>query len=512
LKAKILILFLLLALYQHAQDKTIKGFCIDVKGKPIENVFIKVNTKPVQNAYSDNDGMYMFNVIVGDSIQLVYQANEIIKKKNIFIDENMRQFPDISFSIQQQEGVDVIQDRETPFELETLPVIDAQRITGSVEKGLVLTTAATSNNELTSNYNVRGGNYDENLVYVNGFLVYRPFLTRSGQQEGMSFIHSALVKSVRFSAGGFDAQYGDKLSSVLDISYKDPNAFKASLMVSLLGIEAHAEQKLNERFSYIAGARYRSNGYFLNSLPTKGAYNPVFADGQIATKTKISETLSFNTLLHYSSNNYRFSPQTSQTDFGTANEAYSFTIYFDGQEQTKFQTMMGGVSLNWKPSDKTKLDLYATAFQTTEREYFDIQGQYFINELETDPSKEEFGDSIAVLGIGTFLNHARNKLDATIINIYHNGEQVFYNGFIDDQRQKYRNRTLKWGISFQADEFNDVLSEWRLIDSAGYSIPQNNSNEIELFETIKGDLSLSNQRYTGFLQLNSIWAKTKKMC
>jgi hypothetical protein len=245
-------------------------------------------------------------------------------------------------------------------------------------------------------------------------------------------------------------------------------------------------------------------------LPTKGAYNPVFADGQIATKTKISETLSFNTLLHYSSNNYRFSPQTSQTDFGTANEAYSFTIYFDGQEQTKFQTMMGGVSLNWKPSDKTKLDLYATAFQTTEREYFDIQGQYFINELETDPSKEEFGDSIAVLGIGTFLNHARNKLDATIINIYHNGEQVFYNGFIDDQRQKYRNRTLKWGISFQADEFNDVLSEWRLIDSAGYSIPQNNSNEIELFETIKGDLSLSNQRYTGFLQLNSIWAKTKK--
>ena len=199
MKAKSLILFLLLAFYQHAQVKTIKGFCIDVKGKPIENVFIKANTKPIQSAYSDNDGMYLFNVNVGDSIQLVYQANEIIKKKNIFIEENMRRFPDISFSIQQQEGVDVIQDRETPFELETLPVIDAQRITGSIEKGLVLTTAATSNNELTSNYNVRGGNYDENLVYVNGFLVYRPFLTRSGQQEGMSFIHSALVKSVRFS-------------------------------------------------------------------------------------------------------------------------------------------------------------------------------------------------------------------------------------------------------------------------------------------------------------------------
>jgi hypothetical protein len=281
-------------------------------------------------------------------------------------------------------------------------------------------------------------------------------------------------------------------------------------MLSLLGVEAHAEQKVNERFSYIAGARYRSNGYFLNSLPTKGAYNPVFMDGQIATKTKLSKKLNLNTLLHYSSNNYRFSPQTSETDFGTANEAYSFRIYFDGQEQTKFETMMGGVSLNWQPSDKTKLDLYATAFQTTEREYFDIQGQYYINELETDPSKEEFGDSIAVLGIGTFLNHARNRLDATIINIYHNGEQVLHNGFIDQKREKYRNRTLKWGLSFQADEFQDVLSEWRMIDSAGYSVPQNNPTEIELFETIKGDLSLSNQRYTGFLQLNSIWSKTRK--
>ena len=446
----------------------------------------------------------------GDTIELVYQANEIIKKESVFIEKEMKLFPEVSFSIQQQQGVDVIQDRETPFELESLPVIDAQRITGSVEKGLVLTTAATSNNELTSNYNVRGGNYDENLVYVNGFLVYRPFLTRSGQQEGMSFIHSALVQSVRFSAGGFDAQYGDKLSSVLDISYKDPQSFKSSLMLSLLGAEAHAEQKVNDRFSYIAGARYRSNGYFLNSLPTKGAYNPVFMDGQVATKTKLSKTLNLNTLLHYSSNNYRFSPQTSETDFGTANEAYSFRIYFDGQEQTKFETIMGGISLNWQPSDKTKLDLYATAFQTTEREYFDIQGQYYINELETDPSKEEFGDSIAVLGIGTFLNHARNRLDATIINIYHNGEQVIYNGFIDQKREKYRNRTLKWGLSFQADEFQDVLSEWRMIDSAGYSVPQNNPNEIELFETIKGDLSLSNQRYTGFLQLNSIWSKTRK--
>ena len=326
----------------------------------------------------------------------------------------------------------------------------------------------------------------------------------------MSFIHSALVQSVRFSAGGFDAQYGDKLSSVLDITYKTPTSFKSSLMLSLLGAEAHVEHNMNDRFNFVVGARYRSNGYLLNSLPTKGSYNPVFTDAQIATNYSINEKLILSTLLHYSSNNFRFSPQTSETDFGTANEAYSFKIYFDGQEQTQFQTMMGGLALKWEASEKTQLDFFATAFQTTEREYFDIQGQYYINELETDPSKEEYGDSIAVLGIGTFLNHARNKLNATIINIYHNGKHEFFNGFKDQERLKFRNRHLKWGISFQGDQINDVLSEWRMIDSAGYSLPQSNPNEIELFEVIKGESKLNNQRYTSFIQLNSSWSKTRK--
>ena len=507
---KVLFLFCILSFVAYGQQKQLSGICTDKKGNPIENVFVKINTSPVQNVYTNNEGKYDFFVLDGDSLKIVYRANELTIKRNIFISSSVKNFPSIMFPILLQEGVTVIEERENPFELETLPLVDAQKLTGSIERSLVLTTAATSNNELTTNYNVRGGNYDENLVYVNGFLVYRPFLTRSGQQEGMSFIHSALVQSVRFSAGGFDAQYGDKLSSVLDITYKKPTVFKSSLMMSLLGAEAHVEQGLGERFNYIVGARYRSNGYLLNALPTQGSYNPVFTDAQISTNFSITENLIFSTLLHYSSNNYRFSPETSETDFGTANEAYSFKIYFDGQEQTKFETMMGGLSLKWKANDKTDLDFYATAFQTTEREYFDIQGQYFINELETDPSKEEYGDSIAVLGIGTFLNHARNKLNATIINIYHNGQHEFFNGFSDQARLKFRNRHLKWGVSFQMDQFEDVLSEWRMIDSAGYSVPQTNQNEIELFEVIKGDLSLNNQRYTGFIQYNSSWSRTQK--
>lgn len=506
----LILFFIFFSTFAFGQQKQIKGFCIDKKGKAIENAFVKINTTPVQNQYTDKNGTYVFALTVGDSVTLLYRANDISIKRSFYISASFDQFPNVEFPVLLQEGVTVIEERQNPFELETLPLVDAQKLTGSIEKSLVLTTAATSNNELTTNYNVRGGNYDENLVYVNGFLVYRPFLTRSGQQEGMSFIHSALVESVRFSAGGFDAQYGDKLSSVLDITYKTPKTFKASLMASLLGAEAHVEQATGERFNYIVGARYRSNGYLLNALPTQGSYNPVFTDAQISTNLKLTDNLTWSTLLHYSSNNYRFSPETSETDFGTANEAYSFKIYFDGQEQTKFETMMGGVSLKWQASEKTNLDLYATAFQTTEREYFDIQGQYFINELETDPSKEEYGDSIAVLGIGTFLNHARNKLDATIINIYHNGKHEFFNGFSDQARLRYRNHHMRWGLSFQMDQFNDVLSEWRMIDSAGYSIPQSNTNEIELFEVIKGDLSLTNERYTGFIQFNSSWSKNHK--
>jgi lipopolysaccharide assembly outer membrane protein LptD (OstA) len=224
----------------------------------------------------------------------------------------------------------------------------------------------------------------------------------------MSFIHSSLVEDVRFSAGGFAANYGDRLSSVLDITYKTPDAFHASAMASLLGVEAHVEEAVSQRFNFLVGARYRSNGYFLNTLPTKGAYNPVFADAQILTNYQLNENWTWSFLGHFSTNAYRFAPQTAQSDFGTANEAYRLMIYFEGQENSNFQTLMGGTSLKYA-KDQLKLDFYASAFQSDEREYFDILGQYFINELETDPSKEEFGDSIATLGVGGFLNHGRNR-------------------------------------------------------------------------------------------------------
>ena len=510
------LLFLLLILSSQvtlAQKSKVIGRCTDRRGVPVELVKVFSQDAEFKVVFTDDNGIFelIFNKVSSTIIEFRLPGTDVVEKRVVQLGDPVVRLEDVKFDFQQTQETVVIREKINPFDIPKLPTFDLGKIPlGSVERSLVYTTAAVSNNELTTNYNVRGGSYDENLVYVNGFNVYRPFLTRSGQQEGMSFIHTALVKSISFSAGGFNSQYGDKLSSVLDIEYKTPDSLHGSAMVSLLGAEAHIEQAPSSRFNYIVGGRYRSNGYLLNSLPTKGAYNPVFWDAQFLTNYALNENLTWSVLGHFSSNNYRFAPQTQETDFGTANEAYSFTIYFDGQEQTRFRTMMGGTSLKWDAGKSTKLDLYATVFNTDEREYFDIQGQYYINELETDPSKEEFGDSIAVLGVGTFLNHARNKLNATIINIYHRGEDTLSNGFKDNEKLLFRSNVLKWGVNFQMDNFYDVLSEWKMIDSAGFAIPQNPVGEIKLFETIKSELDLQSQRYTSFVQLNSLWSKNEK--
>lgn len=495
-----------------AQELRVTGRCTDKKGTPLEHVQVYSKTAVDPVVLTDRDGDFMLVFKERGEVEIVFRTAFMEEKRTIQIERSQTEIPVVVFSFQEETEVKVSGSQNDPFVLPELEVVDLQNVPGGggVEKYLIYTTAATSNNELTTNYNVRGGSYDENLVYVNGFNVYRPFLTRSGQQEGMSFINSALVESIQFSAGGFSAEYGDKLSSVLDIRYKTPTSLNGSVMASLLGVEAHVEHKTSSRFNYLVGARYRSNGYLLNALPTKGAYNPVFWDAQFLTNYSINEKLTWSVLGHFSSNNYRFAPETQETDFGTANEAYSFRIYFEGQEKTQFTTMMGGTALKWEPSKRTNLDFYATVFNTVEQEYYDILGQYYINELETDPSKEEFGDSIAVLGVGSFLNHARNKLNATIVNIYHNGQHRLFQDYKDESRTRFQSHTLQWGVNLQMDQFYDKLSEWKMVDSAGYSVPQGNDAEIILFETVKGNLDLTSQRYTGFLQLNSVWSNNQR--
>lgn len=515
---QLLLLFLLTSpLLYWAQDITVFGHCY-VKGKkPAVGAKVQLmvqNNRSVnipEETITNEQGYYAFqNIQAGQILEIQYFFEETKLTLNTLITDSktLQELPDQNFAIQDNRGVVVRQEGQNPFEIEKLPQLNLKGIV-SLERTLTLTTAATSNNELTSNYNVRGGNYDENLVYVNGFQVFRPFLTRSGQQEGMSFIHSSLVEDVRFSAGGFAANYGDRLSSVLDITYKTPDAFHASAMASLLGVEAHVEEAVSQRFNFLVGARYRSNGYFLNTLPTKGAYNPVFADAQILTNYQLNENWTWSFLGHFSTNAYRFAPQTAQSDFGTANEAYRLMIYFEGQENSNFQTLMGGTSLKYA-KDQLKLDFYASAFESDEREYFDILGQYYINELETDPSKEEFGDSIATLGVGGFLNHGRNRLRAQIFSVYHNGSFLIEDGFTDVNKNRKRYNEISWGFQVQSDHFKDQLSEWRLIDSSGYSLPQTQPDSIVLFETIKGNLALNGYRSTAFLQWSNSWQKVQR--
>lgn len=490
------IFFLLLSLCLSAQEfGFVEGICVEKGGKVIENVLVSSEDTRV---YTDVNGYFQLKVSANKQLIISFLIDSTSLNKEVKIRPNEHyNLGKVKFSFTVMNSV-FLKTEKNDNNILKLPSLDLQKIAAtSVERTLIYSTSASSNNELTSNYNVRGGSYDENLVYVNGFLINRPFLTRSGQQEGLSFLYSSLVKDIRFSGGGFDAKYGDKLSSVLDVTYVTPDSTNASVMMSLLGVESHIAQKVNSRFNYLVGARYRSNGYLLNSLPTKGAYNPVFYDAQFLMNYAITPKLTWSTLGHLSSNNYRFSPTTQETDFGTVNEAYRLKIYFDGQEQTKFETMTGGTALKYKPTEKTNLDVYASLFYTNEKEYFDVQGQYYINLLETNPGKKNFGDSIASIGVGSYLNHARNNLQATILNIYHNGSHQFS----DKQR-------LLWGVNYQHDVFRDVLSEWKNVDSAGYTITKIPSNDLTLSYAIKSKLALNSQRISGFAQHSFEWGKT----
>ncbi|MGC6434470.1 MAG: TonB-dependent receptor plug domain-containing protein [Crocinitomicaceae bacterium] len=508
MKCKLLFLSLIISIFSYTQT-VVKGKCFDKNKRPLEFVEIYCSKANPTVVFSESNGEFqLFFDSKIDTATLIAKIGEHQTKQTIWVKQKNRL--NLTFDFAQTQTVTIASKKENYFEIDELGKIDYQKIPlGNLERSLAYTTAASSNNELTSNYNVRGGSYDENLIYVNGFSIYRPLLTRSGQQEGMSFINSALVENVRFSAGGFDVQYGDKLSSVLDVKYRTPDSLRASMMASLLGAELSFENKINERLSIILGGRYRNNGYLLSSLPSKGSYKPIFADAQTLIKFQINEKITWSFLGHLASNRYRYEPQTSQTDFGIANEAYRFNIYFDGKEDSYFNVYTIGSSLNYKPSNKTDLNFYVMQFASDENMRYTIQGQYFINQLETDPSKENYGDSVEVLGIGTFLDHTRDRLNASVISFRHDGSFKLSTK-TNVKKQSSSIHKLKWGISAEQHKFTDIINEWKNIDSAGYTISLNTDGNLNLYNVIQSDLNLLNHKLTSFIQFNSLWSNTKK--
>ena len=371
-------------------------------------------------------------------------------------------------------------------------------VSGGIEAVIKTFPGVSSNNELSSQYNVRGGNYDENLVYVNDVEIYRPFLVRSGQQEGLSFINPDLVGSLSFSAGGFEAKYGDKMSSVLDVKYKRPRKFAATAAASLLGGSVHVEGSSKDyRFSYLGGFRYRSNQYVLGSLDTDGAYRPRFMDAQGLLNFDINDKWSISALVNYAQNRYHFVPENRETDFGTISEALRFTVYFDGQEVNTFETMLGALTAEYRPDPKLKLKLIASAFRSNETETFDVQGQYFLGQLENNFGSDNLGEVAFNRGIGTFLDHARNYLTANVVSARHIGK--WFDGY----------RILDWGIKYQFEDITDKLSEWNMIDSSGYSLPLN-SNQLQVYDVLKTTIKLQSHRASGFIQNTWMFSDTSK--
>jgi hypothetical protein len=353
-----------------------------------------------------------------------------------------------------------------------------------------------SRNELSSQYSVRGGNYDENLVFVNDIEVYRPFLIRSGLQEGQSFLNPDLVSAISFSAGGFDAKYGDKMSSVLDIRYKRPASFAGSFDMSFLGANAHVEGAFAKKFSYLLGVRYKTYTYIFKGLDTEGDYKPRFFDIQGALNYEISKKWDLSFLGMYSKNSYTLVPETRETSFGTLNEAYKITMYFDGQEVDGYNNWLGALTLSYKPNKNLRLKLISSFYQTHERETYDVSSEYWLGKLETYQGDGD-GEVTEALGVGAYVDHARNYLDGYVFSLDHRG--TFEKGI----------SFLQWGIKYQNDYFRNITNEWELKDSAGYSLPHpldsiGYSNpphdDFYISDVIRSDNNLTENRFSVFGQ------------
>lgn len=487
------ILFLVLALPGFSQTAIVTGVVKDNEATAIPGVQIAVLEDGSISTTTDDNGNYTLVVPAGKDITISFyniSYKQLNKKMNLKPDEKLVYNPRMEFK-NTIGVVDVVSENRS----QEVMRIDPKNIfyipspSGNLEDIIKTQIGVSSNNELSSGYSVRGGNFDENLVYVNDIEVYRPFLARSGQQEGLSFANPDMVSNINFSAGGFEARYGDKMSSVLDITYKKPLNFAGTVSGSFLGGNLHLQGVSKNRvLAWSIGSRYKSNSYLLKSMDTKGEYRPRFYDVQTFLTFTFNEKWSLEFLGNVANNQYLVIPATRETTFGTVKDAVKLTIYFDGQELMQYTTFMGGLSTTYKPNSKTKLKLITSAYNTKEEEKYTVQGQYYIDQLEADFGKDNFGQVAFNRGVGTFLNNGRNQITANVFNIEHKGTHYVN-----------KNNEVLWGIRYQHEIIHDKLSEWKTLDSAGYVSPYN-PNEINLIDVVKSKIDLQTNRVQGYLQ------------
>lgn len=376
----------------------------------------------------------------------------------------------------------------TSLDISQLNLVPSQ--SGGVESVLTTQGGVASHNELSSQYSVRGGSYDENCIYVNGIEIYRPLLIRSGEQEGLSFINPDMVESVNFSAGGFAPSYGDKMSSVLDIRYKHPHGTEGSVSGSFLGGQAYFGQgSKNGRFSQLHGIRYKSSDYLFRSLDTHGDYEQKFIDYQTYLSLKLSKNWKTSFLGNFSRNKYNSIPESRTATFGTLLSPTTFRVYFDGEEKDIFQTLFGAITLGYTPNKNLELSLSASAFQSDERVNYGINGEYWIGESLSKDFDASYATS---LGTGSYLDYARNHLKTNVIQISHQG--LWTQG----------HNTLKWGIGMQRENFDDHITEFQTRDSSGYTLPYT-AESLQVAYNLSSNNKIETCRTQGFIEDQYRW-------
>ena len=444
-----------------AQQAVVRGIITNNNQAPIQNATIISGRN---GTTSNTNGFYSLQVQSNIDIQVIFQhigyQNSIVKLKlnpgeiyelNPVINESEEQIAEVIVQANQQRVIKGM----TALTPETIRNISGAN--AGVENLLMSLPGVNSNNELSTQYAVRGGNYDENLVYVNEIEVYRPQLIRSGQQEGLSFLNPDMIQQVQFSAGGFEASYGDKLSSVLDITYKSFSKNQTLLSLSRLG--GNLSWSLGkEKWSMITGLRYRDNGLLVDQKETETNFNPSFADLQTFITYAHSDQLFFNILGAFSVNTYRYEPLVRQTNFGTIEQPKALVVYYDGNEKDKYTAFTGALKTTWIPNNNNSYRLILSNHQTVENEHFDILAQYRLGDPNTSIGGDDLGEVTFTEGVGSQLTHGRNNYAAQIVDGKLRGKHI------------KGNHQLDWGIGYKREHIDDRLVEWEVVDSAGFSI------------------------------------------
>lgn len=483
----ILPLLLLIASAGYAQVK-IFGKVIDAEEQPIEFATVRIAGTAV-GATTGLDGSYSLSVAESDTIEIIFTCigYKEHKQKLISPSGNVNVNAKLFKTTRELEAIEVTEYKKQTGGMQTL---DAGQLkvgpnaSGNAVEGLLTTIAGVSSkDEMSSQYSVRGGSYDENSVYINGIEVYRPQLISSGQQEGLSIINPSLVGSIEFSTGGFSAEYGDKMSSVLDITYRQPESFEGNVAASLMGAEAAIGQSTG-KFSQLHGIRYKRNTTLLSSLETKGEYDPSFFDYQTNLRLKLNDQWNISFLGNIAMNNYKFTPKTRSTSFGTSQNVKEFTVYFDGKERDRFETYFGALELNYDVNKSTGFTMLASGFLTNELVAYDISGEYWLDEAGTNDGENSVGGEI---GVGKYLEHSRNRFQAGVFTLGLKGHTSL------------NRHNLQYGLEYRNQQIYDRTSEWEQRDSAGYSLP-NIDNKLEMIYNLTSKHDLTTNKLSWYAQ------------